>query len=203
MLRGAIREKSDKFFQLPLIFLRGVVFWAGDTSNCMSSPARAFSPDVLSNDRDIFFWIRPVDEKGLEVDGKFAEAAYEKARDFRMYRAQDLGDEAIRAELVEKAVYAASRARSRETIRDVKSYVFATFARLVDERIRRDSVVGHKPSSEIDQYAANGVRTAASAAPTLDDIILQQQILEAMSPEDRLVWKRRLTPEGLMHSLPG
>jgi DNA-directed RNA polymerase specialized sigma24 family protein len=160
----------------------------------MSSGARVFSREAFDN-KDVFFWIRPVDERGLQVDPSFAEAAYEKARDFRLYRAQDLRDEAVRAELVEKAVYAASRARKRDIIRDAKSYVFATFARLVDERIKKDRGIEHQLPVDIDRYTSANPTDASSA--DIDDVILQQQILDAMSPEDRFIWKRRLIGYGV------
>lgn len=155
----------------------------------MSSSAPAFSPEAFDNG-DVFFWIRAVDDRGFHVDPNFAQAAYQKARDFRLYRAQDLRDEAVRAELVEKAVYAASRARKRDMIRDAKSYLFATFARLVDERIKKDRGIEHKAPVEIDSYPG-AIRTAATSAD-IDQVILRQQLLDAMSPEDRLIWKRRL-----------
>lgn len=155
----------------------------------MSSSAPAFSPDAFENE-DVFFWIRPVDDRGVDVDPTFAEAAYEKARDFRLYRAQDLRDEAVRADLVERAVYAASRARKRDFIRDTKAYLFATFARLVDEQIKRDRGLEHKAPGEIDGY--RGAIPPSASAASIDEVILQQQILDAMSPDDRVIWKRRL-----------
>jgi len=160
----------------------------------MSSRAPAFSSYAFDNE-DVFFWIRPVDDRGLEVDPSFAEAAYEKARDFRLYRALELRDEAVRADLVERAVYAASRARKRDFIRDTKAYLFAAFARLVDEHIKRDRGLEHKAPVEIDRYAG-AIPTSISAA-SIEDVILQQQILGAMSPEDRVIWKRRLIGYGV------
>ncbi len=154
----------------------------------MSSSAPAFSPDAFENE-DVFFWIRPIDDRGVEVDPDFAEAAYEKARDFRLYRAKELRDEAVRADLVERAVYAASRARKRDLIRDTKAYLFATFARLVDEQIKRDRGLEHKPPAEIDLHSGT---TRASGPSEIHRSILQDQLLAAMSAEDRLIWKRRL-----------
>lgn len=188
--RGSIIGKSDRVFEyfceMPstsaILFSRQHCF-------TMSSSAPALSPDAFPN-QDVFFWIRPVDDRGFCVDPGFAEAAYEKARDFRLYRAQDLRDEAVRAELVERAVYAASRARKRDIIRDAKSYLFATFARLVDEHIKKDRGVEHKEPVEIDRYP--GTIRMADSGSDIHDAILQQQLLEAMSPEDRLIWQRRL-----------
>ena len=124
------------------------------------------------------------------MDPNFAKAAYEKARDFRLYRAQELRDDAVRADLVERAVYAASRARKPDLVRDTKAYLFATFARLVDEQIKKDRGLEHKALVEIDGYSHACTRSLSAA--TIDDVILQRQILDAMSPEDRVIWKRRL-----------
>jgi DNA-directed RNA polymerase specialized sigma24 family protein len=139
-----------------------------------------------------FFWIRPVDEKGFEVDKLFEEAAYQNTRDLRLYRAQELLDEAVRAELVEKAVYAASRARKSEAVRDAKSYIFATFARLVDERITKERGLEHRPSSELEQFEVAGARSKTTISTDIEEAILRRQVLEAMSPEDRWIWERRL-----------
>jgi hypothetical protein len=104
----------------------------------MSSTAQADSFRLHPAEDQPFFWIRSLDENGALVDNRFAQAAYEKIRDLRLYRAHELLDEAVRADLVEKAVYSASRAEKSEPVRDVKAYVFATFARLVDAQITKE-----------------------------------------------------------------
>jgi hypothetical protein len=157
----------------------------------MSSRAQ---PDSLyahaGRDRP-FFWIPVVDESGAEVDKRFAEAAYEKIRDFRSYRSQELLDEAVRANLVEKAVYAASRAEKLEPVRDVKAYIFATFARLVDECIAKERETEHASPSELErlQVARDG---PAQQQTKVEKAILQGQVLDAMVAEDRRIWERRL-----------
>jgi hypothetical protein len=139
-----------------------------------------------------FFWIRPADENGFEVDKRFAEAAYQKARDLRLYRAQELQDEAVRAELVEKAVYAASRARKSEAVRDAKSYLFATFARMADERITKERALDHMTPAELDQFHVASVRSKKATLTDIDDAIFRRQVLDAMNAEDRWIWERRL-----------
>ncbi|HEX7362231.1 MAG TPA: hypothetical protein VF283_17205 [Bryobacteraceae bacterium] len=139
-----------------------------------------------------FFWIRPVDEKGFQVEKRFAEAAYQKTRDLRLYRAQELPDGAVRAELVEQAVYAASRAEKSDEVRDARSYVFAAFARLVDERIARERNIEHAPPSELDRRPAGTVWSGASDAANIDKKILRRQALNAMAAQDRWAWEQRL-----------
>src|SRR3954471_23007016 len=90
----------------------------------MSSAARS---DVIPAELDhkrIFFWIRPTDDDGFHADQVFAGAAYSKAQDLQSYRSRELTDEAIRAGLIERAVYSASRTRSGDSVRDPKAYIF-------------------------------------------------------------------------------
>jgi hypothetical protein len=142
----------------------------------------------LSGQERPFFWIRPVDEDGFPVDRQFAEAAYQKTRDLRLYRARELPDAAVRADLVERAVRAASRAEKTEPVRDAKSYVFATFVRLVDERIERERTVENVQPSKLDRRTAS----AGADSSSIERDILKREALEAMRPEDRWVWERRL-----------
>ncbi|MBV9268594.1 MAG: sigma-70 family RNA polymerase sigma factor [Acidobacteriaceae bacterium] len=154
----------------------------------MSSAARPKYLDPPQTEDQGFFWIHPVDKEGFEVDPSFIEAAHQKARDLRAYRADELLDDAIRAELVEAAVYAASRARKENPVRDPKRYLFATFARLVDERISKDRLVRHQAPEELEQLPL-----ASSCAPeSIERRILCDEILHAMDPEDRWAWQRRV-----------
>jgi len=154
----------------------------------MSSTARPEYLDATQANDQVFFWIHTVDESGFEVDLRFVEAAHQKARDLRAYRAGELLDDAVRAELVETAVYAASRARKNEPVRDAKRYVFATFARLVDERIAKDRFLSHQAPDELEQLSL----TSGSAPKNIDRRILCSEILAAMDPQDRWAWERRV-----------
>jgi DNA-directed RNA polymerase specialized sigma24 family protein len=158
----------------------------------MSSTAQADSFHLYSGEEQPFFWIGSVDEDGALVDKRFAQAAYEKVRDFRLYRAHELLDEAVRADLVEKAVYAASRAEKSEPVRDVKAYVFATFARFVDERIIKERDLEHASLSELEQLHAMHTGSLARRSTNVEDAIVRREILDAMPPGDRRIWERRL-----------
>ena len=56
-------------------------------------------------------WLHEVDPDGRRVDPRFIEAGYGKEQQFFRYRADKLKDEAVIANLVERAVYRASRAK--------------------------------------------------------------------------------------------
>lgn len=154
----------------------------------MSSTARSEYLDTSQAKDQIFFWIPPVDENGFEVDKRFVDAAHSRARDLRAYRARELPDEAVRAELVEKAVYAASRAKRTEPVRDPKRYLLATFARLVDEYIARERFVDQQSPEEIDRLPL----ASDSASQSIERRIFCDEILNAMDVQDRLAWERRV-----------
>lgn len=163
----------------------------------MSSTTQADSFHLHSGEDQPFFWIGSVDEHGAMVDKRFAQAAYEKIRDFRRYRAQELLDEAVRADLVEKAVYAASRANRSEPVRDVKAYLFTTFARLVDERITKERDLEHASLSELERLHAVHSGFTTQRPTSVENAIVRREILDAMGSEDRCIWERRLLGYGV------
>lgn len=136
-----------------------------------------------------FFWIRTIDDRGNAVDQRFAEAAYQKVADFRRYRRNDLRDGAVRAELVEKAVYRSSRAQKSEPVRDISGYIFRTFMRLVDEHIGRDKRIECHDTPKLDQL---GQREGSSAVEDIENFIAQREVLDAMDAETRWACTRRL-----------
>ncbi len=158
----------------------------------MSSTRKAEFLRARSGREQAFFWIAHVDENGFEVDRRFAEAAYERVCDFRFYRAHELSDEAVRANLVEKAVYAASRAQKSEPVRDIRSYIFATFTRLVDECIAKEPDVDQAPSSELERVQERRAAFNPQRPTKIENAIVRHQVLAAMSAKDRYIWERRL-----------
>ena len=82
-------------------------------------------------------WLNDIDPDGRRVDPRFIEAGYRKESAFFRYRHDELQDEAVAANLIEEAVYRASRARKREPLDDVDAYLFTVFANLVDREISR------------------------------------------------------------------
>jgi DNA-directed RNA polymerase specialized sigma24 family protein len=148
--------------------------------------------DTRSDRERVFFWIRPVDDAGFVVDKVFAEAAYTRAQQLRLYRWRELTDEAVRANLVERAVYAASRARAGNSIEDPKGYVFTAFARLVDRYIAGQPTLVDTSNLELEQLPQSVGYAKSSSVHNLDDEIFQNQILDAMPHQDRWAWERRI-----------
>jgi DNA-directed RNA polymerase specialized sigma24 family protein len=147
-------------------------------------------PPTTDLDRDTaraFFWISPTDERGIPVDKEFAEAAYRKANHLRRYRSRELRDEAIRANLVETAVYKCSRAQREEPLGDIAGYLFLTFKRLVDEWIARDQRIQHHPDVQLDRY-----NSPKPSFGDLDAAVARREALDAMDAESRWAWERRL-----------
>jgi DNA-directed RNA polymerase specialized sigma24 family protein len=82
-------------------------------------------------------WLNNVDPDGRSVDSRFIEAGYRKEEAFFRYRRDEMKDDAVIANLIEEAVYRASRARKREPVDDVDAYLFTVFANLADREIAR------------------------------------------------------------------
>ena len=141
--------------------------------------------------RAAFFWIPPVDSKGKPIDERLISGAYEKATDFLRYRARELRDEAVRANLVEQAVNASSVAARTEDFRDVKGYLFVAFKRLVDERIEKER---RRDARIPDYYRSEGRlgRTAPNAEERVYNHELRDIIDLAIDKEMKWAWKQRM-----------
>lgn len=143
--------------------------------------------------KGVFFWIRPTDDDGFGADRAFVEAAYLKATDLRLYRWRDLRDDAVRADLVNDAVYAASRAQKGNAVRDPKGYLFTVFARMADAYIAKERTLTQAPSSELNRLEKRRADRTTAEISKLDRAILRSQVLNVMPPEERQAWERRLT----------
>jgi DNA-directed RNA polymerase specialized sigma24 family protein len=134
-------------------------------------------------------WVNPVDAKGTSVDERFIDAAYDKADDLMRYRANELRDEALRLNLIERAVHRASRAKKREPVRDFAGYVYSVFTRLVDVEVSRERRLVLVDADCLEDFAARN----GENSDDIDDDIQQDQILGAMDESTRLAWSRRLS----------
>ncbi len=112
-----------------------------------------------------------------------------KARDLRHYRADELLDDAVRAELAETAVYIASRAKKSFPVLDAKAYVFKTFARLVDERIAKDNRLVVQATARLEELPEP---VSHAWLDSLEDQVYRREVLDAMRPEDRQLWEKRM-----------
>jgi len=153
------------------------------------SPVLPLDPSHTPEALEPFFCIRGVDERGNVVDPKFVEAAYQKADDFRRYRRNDLRDDAVRAELIEQAVYRSSRAQKAEPVRDVAGYICRSFMRSVDEYIGRESRVQCHDVPKLDRLLQS---ETSSSVHEIEDSIARREVLDAMDPETRWACTRRL-----------
>jgi hypothetical protein len=158
----------------------------------MSSAFQADFIGTRSSRERVFFWIPPIDDTGFAADKIFTAAAYSRVQQLRLYRWRELTDEAVRANLVERTVYAASRARTGDSVDDPKGYICAAFARLVDRHVLGEDALVDTPDSELDHLSQAHASTNAVRANDLDDAIFQSQILNAMSPQDRWAWELRI-----------
>jgi DNA-directed RNA polymerase specialized sigma24 family protein len=84
-------------------------------------------------------WLNNVDPDGRRVDSRFIEAGYRKEEAFFRYRRDELKDDAVVANLIEEAVYRASRARKKEPLDNLDAYLFTVFTNLADREIARTS----------------------------------------------------------------
>jgi RNA polymerase sigma factor (sigma-70 family) len=159
----------------------------------MSSAVPLESGFVQPDPQRVIFWIRPMDDDGFQADRAFVEAAYVKANELRLYRWRDLRDDAVRADLVNDAVYAASRAQKGTAVRDAKGYLFTVFTRLADAYIAKEKALTQAPSSELERLEKRAAHRTTAEMAKLDRAILRSQVLNVMPPAERQAWERRLT----------
>ena len=156
----------------------------------------ALTANSFPNDQESrFFWIRPVDEEGQPVDPELAQVAYSKGEELRVYRRRELTDDAVRADLVERAVYTTSRIRRSTDIQEPAGYILTTFSRMVDRYIARANARLQTAESELlDRYHSGAPVLSRSVTPEdLDNAVLAEQIINAIpADEDRWCWKCRL-----------
>lgn len=134
------------------------------------------------------FWIPPVDDRGNPVDPVFVQAAHALGDLFFRYRKFDLEDDSRRAELIEQAVFRASRAERSGPVVDPKAYVFKIYARLLDKQIVRERSLDGPAVEEVEELLGGD---ESEFAFSLDDYIWRQQLWSRLSPEMRSVLRRR------------
>lgn len=132
-------------------------------------------------------WISEIDPTGQPVDPAFIEAGYRKEKDLFRLRRREFPDDARVASLIEEAVYRASRAVRKEPVRDAGGYLYRVYVNLLDEEIAKQvrTVSGE---DRLLEHLAN----LSSATPDITEQIYGRELLDAMDPETRFVWERRL-----------
>jgi hypothetical protein len=135
-------------------------------------------------------WIPETDARGTRADPLFAKAAYENQANFFRYRANELTDPASRADLLEQAVFRASKAKPSEPIEDRERYLFRTYAALVDHALSGSiKTLNAEPASLEYRSSTNSGRDAEAE---ITNGIYRREILAAMPEDARLLWERRL-----------
>lgn len=144
-----------------------------------------FAPEQNS-----LIWIPETDESGTSADPEFARVAYLNQFDFFQYRATELTDPAIRAELLEESVFRASKAKKRAQVEDHRRYLFRTYASLVDEALA--GVPKTSPAEPFTIEYLASVTTRRSAEREITDRIYRRELLDAMPADARELWEMRL-----------
>ena len=145
-------------------------------------------PDKENPQQSDRIWLKEVDADGRTVDPRFIEAGYRKENEFFRYRSDKLKDEAIIANLIEEAVYRASRANNQKPLRDVGGYLFKIFSRLADREIARSSRTVSCETGLLDNL--RGSRSEKNLH-VLNRIRIRE-ILDAIEPDLRWAIERRI-----------
>ena len=132
-------------------------------------------------------WIRETDPTGLPVDPAFIAAAYRKEKEFFRLRRREFPDDARVASLIEEAVYRASRAVRNEPVRDPGGYLYRVYANLLDQEIGKEVPTVSHEDAFLERLDSSG-----SAKSDLTERIYGRELLDAMDPDIRLVWERRM-----------
>jgi DNA-directed RNA polymerase specialized sigma24 family protein len=146
------------------------------------------SPDVHKHRKpNSRIWLKDVDSRGKPVDPRFIEVGYKKEDEFFRYRSDILNDEAVIANLVEEAVYCASRATKKQPLRDAGGYLFTVFSNLADREIARaPRVLYYEP-----ELLASVPRPDSQSGKKILDRIQIREILDQMAPDVRWAYLRR------------
>ncbi len=132
-------------------------------------------------------WIPEVDAKGTVADPLFTKVAYEKQNEFFRYRADEFGDPAARADLLEQAVFRASKAKTKAPLESRHRYLFSTYRTLVDE-----ALAGTVKTVSPEPYVFETLSGTNDSEQNIYDALLSREALEAMPEDSRSVWEMRL-----------
>lgn len=132
-------------------------------------------------------WIPEADTKGTVADPQFTRVAYEKQNEFFRYRADEFSDPAARADLLEKAVFRASKAKTKAPLEDRQRYLFRTYQSLVDEAIA--STVKTIPT---EPFVFETLSANRDAEQEIYDALRMREALEAMPEDARSIWEKRI-----------
>src|SRR4051794_20230225 len=126
-------------------------------------------------------WIPEQDEQGRPADPRFLKAAYALSERLLTYRQHDLRDRGRAAEILEKAVHAASHADHREPVENFAGYLVRRFTGIMDTVLKREKRIEYVES----QALAEQHSTLDDELERIENHIRLNQIMSFMDPEIR------------------
>lgn len=132
-------------------------------------------------------WIPEQDDQGRPADPRFVKAAYALSERLLTYRQHELRDPSRSAELLAKAVHAASHADHREPVENFAGYLVRRFTGIVDAVLKRDKRIQYVDSQAVaEQYSVY------DDLERIENRIRLNQIISFMDPEIRSICVRLL-----------
>lgn len=132
-------------------------------------------------------WIPKTDAKGTVADPLFTQVAYDKQNEFFRYRADDFSDPAVRADLLERAVFRVSKAKTKAPLEDRQRYLFSAYRTLVDEALASTvKTVSTEP------FLYETLSASRNAEQEIYDALRKREVLEAMPEDARSIWEKRI-----------
>ncbi|HKD06453.1 MAG TPA: hypothetical protein VKB79_11175 [Bryobacteraceae bacterium] len=132
-------------------------------------------------------WIPATDAKGTVADPLFTQVAYDRQNDFFRYRADEFPDPAARADLLEQAVFRASKAKTKAPLDDRQRYLFRTYQSLVDQ-----AIAGTVKTISTEPFVLETLSAKRDSEQEIHDAIRKREALEAMPEYARKLWEKRL-----------
>lgn len=133
-------------------------------------------------------WISEQDEQGRRADPRFLKAAYALSERLLSYRQHELRDYGRAAELLERAVHAASHADHCQPVENFAGYLVRRFTGMMDAVLKREKRTQYvEPQALAEQYW-----TLDDDLERIENRIRLDQIMSFMDPEIRRVCIRLL-----------
>ena len=152
--------------------------------------ATSMTPEVEFPGDSDSIWIPDTDAKGTPADPSFVRAAYLNAKHFLRYRASEMRDSARRAELLEAAVFRASKAKKTKPVEDCGRYLFKIYSALVNKELARSPRMINKEPETLDFLAT--ALSSSNVESEITERIYRAELLNAIPPKARWIWERRL-----------
>jgi RNA polymerase sigma factor (sigma-70 family) len=152
----------------------------------MMFPASCNPNDQFNHNESV--WIAEQDQHGRPADPRFVKAAYALADRLLSYRHSELRDPSRAADLLEKAVHAASHADHREPVENFAGYLVRRFTGIVDAFLKRERRVEYlEPQALADQYP-----TLNDELERIENHIRLGEVMSFMDAETRRICVRVL-----------